>query len=455
MRKSNFTIIIPDLNEHGQYIVYNTRTQALISINQEIKQALDELPDCKDFENGNKEILDALHENGIVVNDDEEEKRLLEEYFNQIENNTDITNFEVILLTTLNCNFACSYCYEAGAKDKKNLSQQTCDEVISWFKYKIKSGGYKRINITYYGGEPLVNKKPIYYISHQLRPWCEANGVKYTFDMLSNGYLIDPHEVDEWIKLGFKGVQFTVDGDKASHDERRPLINGEETFERIMNNIEAIIDKDIKVSISGNYDQENVAAMVRLLDYLDEKGILRKLEDIAFSPILPRFGPKNNPGAVELTKCLKKYDDDYFEMNLMLRREVMKRGLPVPSGTGYIHCMLVTKDDGVVIDPHGLIYKCPTMVGYPEFSVGDVREREYNKKNDEFLQIRAWKRCEETCPYVPICNGGCRFLAYTRHGNFNNLWCERRNLDRMIPELIRLEYEKMQKQSFKEPALHG
>ena len=118
----------------------------------------------------------------------------------------------------------------------------------------------------------------------------------------------------------------------------------------------------------------------------------------------------------------------------------------IPSGV--IQGKIGVIGNGVVIDPEGLIYKCPTMVGYPEFAVGSARDINYNQKNEDFVNIHAWKKCDSNCPYIPICNGGCRFMAFAKGGNFNDVWCERTNLDRVITDLIQIEYEKTYQNSY-------
>jgi uncharacterized protein len=101
------------------------------------------------------------------------------------------------------------------------------------------------------------------------------------------------------------------------------------------------------------------------------------------------------------------------------------------------------QDGGVTIDPKGLIYKCNSLLGYPEFSVGDVRNEDFNEKQQDFLNIDAWDKCPPDCPYVPMCQGGCRLFSYLEHSNFSSLSCKREYFDRISPELIKLEYERL------------
>ena len=69
---------------------------------------------------------------------------------------------------------------------------------------------------------------------------------------------------------------------------------------------------------------------------------------------------------------------------------------------------------------------------------------------EEFLKADAWKRCPKDCPYVPMCQGGCRFFSYLENNNFTDLSCKREYFDRVIPKLIKLEYDKLAGEAVKE-----
>ena len=129
----------------------------------------------------------------------------------------------------------------------------------------------------------------------------------------------------------------------------------------------------------------------------------------------------------------------------MIRWELQKRGVSVPNSIGYLTCPLISRHSSVFISPDGVIYKCPTMLGYHEYAVGNITELEYNEVYEKFLNIQAWKKCDQDCAYLPTCNGGCRFMAFVRNGNFNEPWCEKEAIDEIAPELIQLDYEKMKR----------
>jgi uncharacterized protein len=72
-----------------------------------------------------------------------------------------------------------------------------------------------------------------------------------------------------------------------------------------------------------------------------------------------------------------------------------------------------------------------------------VRREEFNDNFHKFSNLDAWNKCPQDCPYVPMCQGGCRFFSYIENNNFSDLACKREYLDRITPELIKLEYENL------------
>jgi uncharacterized protein len=446
MKLSRFNLWVEDYPEPGKHLLFNTRTQALIKINQELKKDLDNLshPQPSILNSQLKENLNALKENGIIVEDENEEKAKLKDFFRQLKYESDKLTFEATILTTYACNFRCVYCFEESVREKLFMDKDTSDSVIKWLISRAEKRKLKKIYIAYYGGEPLLNIRPIYDISWHIREWAQKKGVNFSFGIITNGSLIYPDLIDKFLSVGLDEVRISIDGDREVHNKNRPFADGQPSFDIIINNIKSIIDQ-VKVAISGNFDRQNFASIPRLLDYLEQEGLLYKLAYLIFSPIVPRLGPKDNPSAIELSHCLSFLEKDgLFHEVLSIKRELLRRNLKLrTSGLAINACSLTMQDGGVTIDPQGLLYKCNSLLGYPEFSVGNVRDEDFNEKEKEFLNIDAWDKCPENCPYVPMCQGGCRLFSYLEQKNFSSLSCKREYFNRITPELIKLEYDKL------------
>ncbi|MFH1678196.1 MAG: radical SAM protein [Candidatus Omnitrophota bacterium] len=446
MNLSRYTLFVDDFPEKGASIAYHTRTQAMVKLNQETRGVLERISSIKNQESSidarMRDNLNTLNEMGIVVKDEQEERERLADFFRQIKYEPNTLAFEVTILTTYKCNFKCIYCFEESVKEDVFLDKQTSGLIVSWLIKRAQRRGYKSIFLVFYGGEPLLNTAPIDCIGRAMKQWAEANGVKFNFAIITNGSLINPALIEKWRGIGLDSIRISIDGDREAHNKKRPFSSGRGSFDVIIDNIKRIIDI-VKVGIAGNFDLENLNTIPRLLDYLDQEGILSKLDRIGFSPIVPRLGSRNNPAAIELGSCLSFFaKDGMFDATLWLRREFMKRGLNTDPGMAINSCPLIMEDGGLAIDPKGVIYKCNSFLGYPEFSIGNVVKEEFNPRQKEFLETDAWKRCPDDCPYVPMCQGGCRFFSYLENKNLTDICCKRPYFDRICPELIKLDYER-------------
>jgi len=440
MKLSKFNLWVKNYPSSNDWVVFNTRTQALIKINQELKDNLERLSSSQIKEN-----LEALKENGIIVEDEEEEEAKLKDFFRQLKYESNALPFEVTLLTTYNCNFRCVYCFEESVKDNVFLSKETSEAAVKWLIKTAEKRGFKRLFLVYYGGEPLLNPEPIYEISRRLTEWSQNNGIGFGFGIITNGSLVTAGLIDKLLTVGLKEIRITLDGDRDAHNQKRPFCDGRPSFDLIINNIKSVIAK-VAVGVTGNFDRQNFESIPRLLDYLEKEGLLHKLQKVDFAPISPRLGPKGNPGAIELGECLSFLDKDgLFKEVLAIKRELMRRGVKINTGLAINACALIMQDGGVTIDPKGAIYKCNALLGYPEFSIGNVRDEEFNGQYLDFLNIDAWNKCPQDCPYVPMCQGGCRFFSYLEKKNFTDVSCKREYLNRIVPELIKLEYEKLRR----------
>jgi len=446
MQLSKFNVWVKDYPHLNDWLLFNTRTQALIKIDQEFKQKLDRFGAADTGETGilPSESVAALRESGIVVEDDKEEDAKLDDFFKQIKYDPAGLPLEVTILTTFSCNFKCVYCFEESVKDEVFLDKDTSGRIVQWLIKKAEAKGYKRIFLVFYGGEPLLNVKPIYDISWQMREWAQQKGVEFGFGIITNGSLVNPDLIDKFLTVGLKDIRISIDGFREAHNKKRPFCDGRPTFDVVINNIKSVIDK-VPVGIAGNFDSENFDSILPLLDYLEEQGLLCKLKGIDFAPLTPRLGPKADPGAMELGKCMSHVGKNgLFKEVLAIKKELIRRGLPVSTGLAINACSLTMDDGGITIHPKGALYKCNALVGYPEFSVGNVASDEFNSKCGEFLNADAWNKCEPDCPYIPMCQGGCRFYSYLENRNFTDLSCKKDYFDRITPDLIKLEYEKLQ-----------
>ena len=98
-----------------------------------------------------------MAEHGFVVDDRASERRRLDEYFTSIR--TDSTQLGVTVLTTLQCNFACDYCFQGDHGDynkfAEKMSLETAGRVAAWIEDELDRVNPERFVLTLTRGAKL------------------------------------------------------------------------------------------------------------------------------------------------------------------------------------------------------------------------------------------------------------------------------------------------------------
>ena len=461
LKLSRHTLFYNDYPKPGEYLVFNTRTQAIMELNQQVKDLIERVTSSpmgntplnplllegtcmgkSPLERGRgvsseeQDYINTLKDSGIIIEDNVDETKILEHWFNQIKYQS--KTLDVTILTTYQCNFACVYCFEERVKQNKSLDQTTAAQIIEWLKHKVEEKRQEVLRVVFYGGEPLMNPRAILDISQTLNNWCSEKGIKFVFGIVTNGSLIKENLVDEMLKSGLTSIRVTLDGDCEHHDRNRPFLDGRGSFDTIIKNISAVIDK-VKIEISGNFDKNNIGSFSALLDYLEQKGLSGKISKMLFAPVVARLGEVGTP-SVEMVGC-HSLSNELSDDALGLRRELIERGYNVDPAAVVTSCPMGHDNSMVVIDPYGDIYKCQAFVGRQEFSIGNVSENSFNYRQIEFMTANTWKQCLD-CVYVPMCGGGCRFMAQLKHSDYSRVACDIDYYKNIFPELLKMDYER-------------
>ncbi len=289
-----------------------------------------------------------------------------------------------------------------------------------------------------FGGEPLLHKNLIKLFVKEIRSYTQNNGITLKLAIITNGYLLDQDIVDFLVVNGLEEIQITLDGVGRVHDERRPLRGGGATFERIIKNIKSI-DKFAGIFLFRvSFDKSNILQVKELIKYLK---IMRLKNDyeIYLAPIHQTtaqsksacsFCSRNTSDDLDALICA--YKDLYLYMKGL--------DLPIPKYISNGACMTVSKDT-VLVDPHGNLFKCVEMVGLENLSVGNVAELNYSQSLLDFIAHPNFKKCiEKGCKYVCICGGGCLMKSYLRNLTLNELDCQYKLFDELIPFLLEKNY---------------
>ena len=443
MQLSSYNIIVDNYPTQGEHLVYNTRTQALVKINQELRDILDApfSPTNLSANTRYANELSQLSQMGILVESKAQDVEELKEFFKALKYDLKDPSFYVTVLTTSACNFKCKYCFEESSRDNFSMDLSTCDAALRWIKKKLLDEKHKQLTLTFYGGEPFLNEQAMEYLALNLGAWCAIRRIGFKFLIQTNGYLLTAERVERYKNLGLSEVRVSLDGVGNEHDANRPLRGGGGTFDTIIRNIVENADR-IKIGLSVSYDEKGVGHIERLLNYLEGLNALRKLGKFICSPIHASLGPATRPENIHNSACMANlHDENLLKATMDIDALMEKKGLPISRGLPVSSCSLGRKHGGVTIDPHGRLYACNAMVGHPDLSIGHVHDEGLSERHKDFLEMNVGLTCSLDCPYLPICNGGCRFMSFLENKKFDAPSCKKRYLDIAAPELIKREYE--------------
>ncbi|MCX6551943.1 MAG: radical SAM protein [Acidobacteria bacterium] len=467
MKPSVFNVRVP--MPSGEVFLMNTLTDAQIVASNEVVRLLDSLeargaggPADAD-ERG---ALDTLVEHGFVVANADAERAALESRF--VEFREDGSQLRVTVLTTLQCNFACDYCYQGDhaehGRPAEKMSLDTAGRVAAWIVGRMDEVRPGRLVLTFFGGEPLLNVPALMLIADECARHAASRGVTQLVNVITNGLLLTPGFVDRLLPLGLNGVKVTLDGDRETHDRMRPLRGGQGTFDRIIENVRRVAGK-VPVSIGGNFDVATAERYPALLDFLREQDFAGRVSNVAFKPIIKPSNPQAAPPPrfidgkplIPLTSvdagrqplngsCMSAAgastgsvcDSCHFADDQMsfLREETRRRGFRTADGVHMGPCELYRRHSHT-IGPDGSLYACPGFTGDNALSVGHISGRRDTVQADaagRFERLAPWRQCGD-CSFIPVCGGGCAVAAHTELGDMDAPSCHKRSFESALVSL--------------------
>lgn len=128
------------------------------------------------------------------------------------------------LLITNKCNLDCIYCYANGGsynQELKDMSKDVLKRTIDFFYSK-----YDYINqISFFGGEPLINVSLIEYACDYINEFCSLNNKQLPkYSIVTNGTLINNRALKLIDKYKI-AVNVSIDGPKSLNDSQRKYKN--------------------------------------------------------------------------------------------------------------------------------------------------------------------------------------------------------------------------------------
>lgn len=431
MKLSKYNILCESLLEKNSYLAYNSRTNALATVEKDKMELLlrnkDNITGIED-----KEFLSQLKKGGYVVgaeaNELDDIKYLL------YKSRYTSKGLSLTIAPTMSCNFACEYCFEKDFHCNSKMDQIVQNRIIDLIQSQVKN--LDSVHVTWFGGEPLLEMKAIEEMSVRIIDICRKANIGYSANIITNGYLLNSKNSKRLSELNVNSVQVTLDGTKEVHDKMRPLVNGGNTFDKIMENLAAASEYFNGISVRINIDKLNKNNLREIFELVEIESIKDRL--------ILNLGRITSSGDCGIqNSCLNI--EGFSEVDLGFRELLKEYGHDVKRNNSYPvikgnYCGADMKNS-YVIGPKGDLYKCWMDLGNGDRTIGNMLDDNLditsNKVYFDYMMYDPTddKHCVD-CNLLSVCMGGCgysRLMGQERCSTFKyNFVTRLQNIEELV-----------------------
>lgn len=322
---------------------------------------------------------------------------------------------QIVLQMTRSCNLACRYCYQRHVKGR-GMSVETAEAALA---YGIRAG-HRRLALTFFGGEPLLEESTIREVWPRLRRSAAENDVDLSAKISTNGVLM----TDDFAQFARdRGifVSLSIDGDPIAQDAGRPTVDGAATSSAATRALEILVRTRTPFSTYSVVTPANSGRIDRSIAYLFEHGARMMVTTLDFGgawddAALDRLSRAYLRTAKLYLKWHRSGEDFYlapFDSQIAARTR--------PNEFRYESCRAGVRQ--IAVDPDGRIYPCIEFLEDVAHSIGDVttgidhdRWRRLNAK----LSGRSPEECGD-CAIRERCASNCACLNLRTAGAMRNV----------------------------------
>jgi uncharacterized protein len=416
---SRFVLTYEDVRP-GEHVLYDIIKDHYVGVDDATLEGIKRWNDHEPSDGDEREVHDLLRDEGLLVDDPREDDERLRSFLEAAAEGMPGTLY-ITLMPTLVCNLACTYCFQKEHPAFNRMKEPVEASTVEWVLRKVDAAASRKLLVHYFGGEPLTRKDVLLRTAEIFHASMAARGGEFEWEITTNGLGLSVEFVREMLSFGPGTIKVTLDGDKETHDLARVYRSGKGSFDEIFKRTVEVTRAcpGVKMRIGGNFRAEHVDSYERLLDRLEAAGLKGLLSDLRFKPIIDT----GNDAVGTCTSCASA--DSETQTLVQLKTSVERRQLAqappsasLPSGPCELHWK-----NSYVIDPDGFVYKCPAVAGRPQMAITSVGAPAATRERvAPLLELRPWEQCG-TCPFMPVCAGGCLGGQFLRTGRRDQVSC--------------------------------
>ncbi|MFG0634580.1 quinohemoprotein amine dehydrogenase maturation protein [Pseudomonas sp. xss_2] len=329
----------------------------------------------------------------------------------------------VVLNVNTGCNLSCTYCYKEDLDVPTKGRRMTFDTARKSIELLLSEGAvHDRINVIFFGGEPLTNLPLIKQVVDYTEARCSELGKHVDFSMTTNATMLTEEIVDYLDHHRF-GISISMDGPQAVHDRRRITVSGQGTYAVVAAKSKMLLERyrskpvGVRVTLTAGFT-DVVAIHEHLKDDLGfaEVGVAPATSgpvtvfNLKSDELRQVFDSMKTLGRAYRDAALQGKNNGFSNMHQLMSDlyEGRKKALPCGAGVGLL-----------AVDHKGDLNLCHRFTGSDMPLFGNVDEGIAKEALGTFLEgatKREGKACS-TCRIRNICAGGCYHESYARFGD--------------------------------------
>lgn len=365
-------------------------------------------------------LFDELLDSRIIV--DEKEDELTSVAIESMAARAISDTFSVIMVPTIGCNLRCNYCFQSHGAHAKAEAYIEDESLRRYLLPVLESGRFANLHLRWFGGEPLTAMQSIEKITAGMKVLCGSLGLRYSADVVTNGTLLTRSVAEKLFELHAKDIQVTFDGHRRVHNGVRRGPNFLETYDILLNNLEAAADL-LRIRVRIHVAPYNFSGIKDLLLDLKTRDLQTRLKSIYFAPL---FDYRQEGKSVAFQAAHQKFmsSEHFARSQVELHRMALEMGfsLPDPLDVDYGVCTAL-RENTVVVNSDGSLTKCYMDAGDPEEAFGHLSEEVHRPLKKSIWRDTNFAKDDDcrSCDFAPVCLGGC--AKQGQHGADKSMIC--------------------------------
>jgi len=394
------------------YVYINLMNSALLHVKKEDRDVIEVvLNDPNNFSHQQefftKEVYDLLILHKFLIGVCIDELSILEHKYHQ---QRSAARAGIGVVTSLRCNLRCSYCYQKH--ENECITHEEEKVILSFVKQTIPR--IKRLDFTWWGGEPLLEISLIERMSRQIIKICSSFGVDYSAYTATNGTMLSESVCKTLRRCMLNRFQITIDGPQEYHDNQRFTNGGKGTYYQILCGLENLsrIYEDFGrfITIRINITSSMLSSSLLWNKFFQDLMPFQKYIALNFHNVLSNeFFPDD--------KMINF--DDFKKIYSGLTSEARSRGFALlnqETSPGQLYCGALFHNNWIIL-PGLRLTKCTDTFHDRSSDCGKLNLDGSILFYDKYDKWRNYNPFElemcQNCDVLPICMGGCKILPFT------------------------------------------